>query len=119
MTRMTTGTRIKGGSFLIERRTPEEIFTPEDLTDQHKLIAKTAVEFVQNEIIPRVKEIEAKRPGLLRELLKKAADLGLCAIDVPQRYGGPELDQISNVNVAGKNACGGPPAAPTGAATGK
>ncbi|HET7841305.1 MAG TPA: acyl-CoA dehydrogenase family protein, partial [Terriglobia bacterium] len=72
--------RIKGGSFLIESRSPAEVFTPEDLTDQHRLIAQTASEFVENEIVPRVKEIEEKKPGLLRELLKKAAELGLCAI---------------------------------------
>ncbi len=84
--------RIKGGSFLIETRRPDEIFAPEDLSDQHKLIARTAQEFVDQEIVPRVKEIEEKKPGLLRELLKKAAEVGLCATDVPEKYGGLALD---------------------------
>src|SRR5579863_9883107 len=89
---------IKGGSFLIENRLPEEIFTPEDLTDQHRLIRQTAREFAEQEILPRVHEIEAKKPGLLRELLKKAAEVGLCATDVPQKYGGLELDKISAIS---------------------
>ena len=99
--------RIKGGSFLIESRRPDEIFTPEDLSDQHTLIAQTATEFIEREIVPRVKEIEEKKPGLLRELLKKAADVGLCAIDVSAKYGGLELDKISSIIVAEKMARNG------------
>ena len=99
--------RVKGGSFLIESRRPDEIFTPEDLSDQHTLIAQTATEFVEREIVPRVKEIEEKKPGLLRELLKKAADVGLCAIDVSAKYGGLELDKISSIIVAEKMARNG------------
>ena len=106
-TTTTTGARIKGGSFLIESRSPDEIFTPEDLSDQHKLIAQTATEFVEREIVPCVKEIEEKKPGLLRELLKKAADVGLCAIDVSAKYGGLELDKISSIIVAEKMARNG------------
>ena len=92
--------RIKGGSFLIESRTPEQVFTPEDMTDEHHLIAQTAQEFVEKEIVPRAAEIEEKKPGVLRELLKKAAELGLCATDVPQRFGGLELDKISSTIVS-------------------
>src|SRR6266568_1774593 len=106
-TTTTTAARVKGGSFLIESRRPDEIFTPEDLSDQHKLIAQTATEFVEREIVPRVKEIEEKKPGLLRELLKKAADVGLCAIDVSAKYGGLELDKISSIIVAEKMARNG------------
>jgi len=113
-----TKARIKGGSFLIERRTPDEIFTPEDLTDQHKLIAQTAEEFVEKEVLPRVNEIEDKKPGVLRELLKKAADLGLGAIDVPQKYGGLELDKISSIVVSEKMARNGSWAATVGAQAG-
>ncbi len=111
-------TRIRGGSFLIERRTPEEVFTPEDLTDQHRLIAQTAQEFAEKEILPRVKEIENKKPGILRELLKKAAELGFCATDVPQKYGGLELDKISSIIVAEKMACNGSWAVTVGAQAG-
>ncbi len=111
-------TRIRGGSFLIERRTPEEVFTPEDLTDQHRLIAQTAQEFTEKEILPRVKEIEDKKPGILRELLKKAAELGFCATDVPQKYGGLELDKISSIIVSEKMACNGSWAVTVGAQAG-
>src|SRR5437867_1428441 len=106
-TATTTGARIKGGSFMIGSRSPDEIFTPEDLSDQHKLIAQTATEFVEREIVPCVKEIEEKKPGLLRELLQKAADVGLCAIDVSAKYGGLELDKISSIIVAEKMARNG------------
>ena len=109
---------IKGGSFLIEERSPEEIFTPEDITDQHRLIRQTAREFVEQEILPRVHEIEEKKPGLLRELLKKAADVGLCGTDVPQKYGGLELDKISSIIVSEEMARDGAWAATLGAQAG-
>src|SRR5271169_400234 len=96
--------RIKGGSFLIESRAPEEVFTAEDITDEHRLIAQTAQEFMDKEIVPRLHEIEEKKPGLLRELLMKAADLGFCGTDVPQRFGGLELDKISSTIVSEKMA---------------
>lgn len=114
----TTTQRIKGGSFLVESRAPEEIFTPEDLTDEHRLIAETAQEFVDREIEPRVKDIEEKKPGLLRELLKKAAEVGLCATDVPQKFGGLELDKVSSILVAEKMARNGSWAATAGAQSG-
>jgi alkylation response protein AidB-like acyl-CoA dehydrogenase len=110
--------KIKGGSFLIEQRTPEEVFTPEDLTDQHRLIAQTAEEFMTREIVPRVREIEAKDLGLLRELLRKAAEIGLPATDVPQKYGGLELDKVSSVVVAERTARNGSWTATIGAQAG-
>ena len=118
---MTTGgtkQRIKGGSFLIEQRTPEEIFTPEDMTDQHRLIAQTAEEFMEKEIVPRVREIEEKNPALLRELLRKAAEIGLPATDIPEKYGGLELDKISSIIVAEKTARNGSWTATIGAQAG-
>jgi alkylation response protein AidB-like acyl-CoA dehydrogenase len=93
-------TLVKGGSFLIEERRPEDVFTPEDITDQHRLIRQTTKDFMEQEVLPRAKEIEQKQPGLLRELLRKAAELGLCANDVPQQYGGLELDKISSVVIS-------------------
>ena len=118
MTTVANNLRIRGGSFLIEARAPEDIFTPEDLTDQHKLIAQTADEFIAQEIVPRVKEIEEKKPGLLHELLKKAAEIGLCATDVPQKYSGLGLDKISSIVVAEKMARNGSWAATIGAQAG-
>jgi len=110
--------QITGGSFLIESRLPEEVFTPEDIGEEHRLIAQTAQEFVESEIVPRIKDIEEKKPGILRELLKKAAELGLCAVDVPQKFGGMELDKISTVLIAEKMARDGSWAATIGAQSG-
>ena len=113
-----TGKFIKGGSFLIEQRLPEEIFTPEDINDQHRLIAQTAEEFVEKEIVPNLEALEEKKPGLLRELLQKAAEVGLCANDVPQKYGGLEMDKISSIIVSEKMARDGAWAATLGAQAG-
>jgi alkylation response protein AidB-like acyl-CoA dehydrogenase len=110
--------RIRGGSFLVESRAPQEVFTPEDITEEHRLIAQTAREFVDKEIVPRLNEIEEKKPGVLRELLKKAAELGFCATDVPQRFGGLELDKISSILVAEEMARDGSWATTVGAQAG-
>ncbi|HXX22751.1 MAG TPA: acyl-CoA dehydrogenase family protein [Terriglobia bacterium] len=89
---------------MIEARSPGDVFTPEDTTEQHKLIAQTAQEFIAQEVVPRAQEIEEKKPGLLRELLRKAAEVGLTTLDVPQQFGGLELDKISSIIVAEKMA---------------
>lgn len=120
---MTTSTdsirsAIRGGSFLLEDRRPEDVFTPEDVTDQHRLIARTAQEFVEREIVPRLKAIEEKERGLLRELLRKAGELGLCAADVPRAFGGLDLDKISSVIISEKMARDGAWAATIGAQSG-
>jgi alkylation response protein AidB-like acyl-CoA dehydrogenase len=109
---------LKGGAFLIEAAAPEDVFTPEDLTDQHRLIAETGEQFMSRDILPRSKDIEEKKPGLLRELLKKAAEVGLCGTDVPQRYGGLELDKISSIIVSEKMARNGSWASTIGAQSG-
>ncbi len=114
----TPRTMIKGGSFLIEDRAPDEIFTPDDLTDQHRLIGQTGREFVEQEVLPHIEEMEAKKPGLLRELLQKAAELGLCSSDVPQKYGGLELDKISSIIISEEMARDGAWAATVGAQQG-
>ncbi|HYW44396.1 MAG TPA: acyl-CoA dehydrogenase family protein [Bryobacteraceae bacterium] len=95
-----TAKRVKGGSFLIEERQPQDIFTPEDFTDEHRQIAKTAVEFTNNEVLPLAKEIEAKNFEITRGLLRKAGELGLMAVDVPEAYGGLELDKVTSALVA-------------------
>ncbi|MGA2476088.1 MAG: acyl-CoA dehydrogenase family protein [Terriglobia bacterium] len=108
----------KGGSFLIETRSPGDVFTPEDTTDQHKLIAQTAQVFIDQEIVPRIQEIEDKKPGVLRELLRKAAAVGLSSTDLPQRFGGLALDKISSIVVSEKMARNGSWAATVGAQAG-
>jgi alkylation response protein AidB-like acyl-CoA dehydrogenase len=85
----------KGGSFLLESPTPQDVFTPADLTDDQKLIGQTAEEFVVKEVFPHVKDLEAKKPGLMPQLVKKAAELGLMSGGTPEEYGGAGLDKIA------------------------
>ncbi|MGI9065629.1 MAG: acyl-CoA dehydrogenase family protein [Pyrinomonadaceae bacterium] len=90
---------IQGGAFLIEDHTPDEIFTPEDFTEEHRMIAETTRQFVDNEVIPRTGELEKHDWKLARELVQKAADLGLIGANVPEEYGGLGLDQTSSALV--------------------
>jgi alkylation response protein AidB-like acyl-CoA dehydrogenase len=94
-TSTVTKPAAKGGSFLLESPAPQDVFTPADLTDDQKLIGQTAEEFVVKEIFPVVKDLEAKKPGLLPSLVKKAAELGLMSGGTPEQYGGAGLDKIS------------------------
>src|SRR6476619_3429336 len=86
---------VKGGAFLIEERTPDEIFTPEDFTEEHRMIADTTRQFVDNEVSPRIEELEKHDWKLSRELISKAAELGLIGANIPEEYGGLGLDQTS------------------------
>ncbi|MGO8757392.1 MAG: acyl-CoA dehydrogenase family protein [Terracidiphilus sp.] len=88
-----------GGSFLVESRTPDEIFTPEDLSEDERQIAATAEQFAREEIEPRTAAIEAKEPGLMQDLLRKAAGLGFTAVDIPEEYGGLGMDTIASTVV--------------------
>ena len=94
------GASISGGSFLLEARPPEDIFTPEDFSEQHVLIAQTAEEFAQKEIIPNIEKMEHKDFSVTRDLLKKAGDLGLSGVEIPELYGGMELDKVSAAVIA-------------------
>jgi butyryl-CoA dehydrogenase len=85
-----------GGSFLIESRTPDEVFTPEDLSEEQRQIAATAERFAREEILPRVAAIEAKEPGAMAAALRKAAELGFTAVDVPEEFGGLEMDKVGS-----------------------
>jgi alkylation response protein AidB-like acyl-CoA dehydrogenase len=85
----------KGGSFLLETPLPQDVFTPADLTDDQKLIGQTAEEFVVKEVLPLVKDLESKKPGLMPSLVKKAGELGLLSAGIPEQYGGAGLDKIA------------------------
>src|SRR5919199_793003 len=86
---------VVGGSFLIEERTPEEVFTPEDFTEEHRMIAETARQFMDGEVRPRIDDLEKKDWRLARELVRKGAELGFVGATVPEAYGGLGLDQVS------------------------
>src|SRR4026207_1110390 len=90
---------VQGRAFLIEQSTPDEIFTPEDFTEEHRMIAETTRQFVDNEVIPHIGELEKHDWKLARELVQKAADLGLIGANIPEEYGGLGLDQTSSALV--------------------
>jgi len=94
-TTVVTSTPAKGGSFLLDSVSPQDIFTPADLSDDQKLIGQTAEEFVLKEVLPLVKDLENKKPGLMAELVRKGGELGLMGGGVPEEYGGAGLDKIS------------------------
>ncbi len=100
----TNASKISGGSFLIENRTPDEVFTPEDFTEQHLLIAQTAEEFAIKEIVPNAEKMEHKDFSVSRELVRKAGELGLSGVDVPEQYGGLQLDKVTSAIVADRLA---------------
>lgn len=86
-------TAIKGGEFLIRSTKPEEIFIPEEWSEEEKMIAATCREFLQQEVIPNIDKLDAMEdPELMPNLLKKAGELGILAISVPQEYGGMGMD---------------------------
>jgi alkylation response protein AidB-like acyl-CoA dehydrogenase len=96
---MATATVVKaaakGGSFLLESPLPSDVFTVADLTDDQKLIGQTAEEFVVKEVFPLVKDLENKKPGLMAELVRKAATLGIMSGGIPEQYGGAGLDKVA------------------------
>src|SRR3954471_17979279 len=92
--------KISGGSFLLETRKPDEVFTPEDFSEQHQLIGQTAEEFAVNEIVPNIEKIEHKDFSVTRALLKKAGELGLSSAEIPEAYGGLEMDKVTAAVIA-------------------
>ena len=97
-----------GGSFLLETADPEDIFTPEDMTEEHKLVAQAAEEFLLGEVVPVIDDLEAKQEGLMEKLLRKSAEVGLMGGDIPEEYGGMGLDKISSLIITEKVPLGGP-----------
>jgi alkylation response protein AidB-like acyl-CoA dehydrogenase len=88
----------RGGSWLIEDAT-EPIFTPERLSDEHRLIRQTTDELITTEVLPRLDELEQKDWALARALVRRCGELGILGTDVPEVYGGVELDKASSIVV--------------------
>jgi butyryl-CoA dehydrogenase len=93
-------TKILGGGFLLEERHPADVFTPEDFSEQQQLIGQTTEEFAVNEILPQAEKIERKDYSVSRDLLKKAGDLGLSGVEIPEAYGGLEMDKVTAAIIA-------------------
>ena len=97
---LTPTKRIPGGSFLITDATAADCFFPEDFTDEHKQIAQTTLDFAMNEVLPASDALEAKDFVVTRRLLREASELGLCSVDIPEEYGGLEMDKVTSAIVA-------------------
>jgi alkylation response protein AidB-like acyl-CoA dehydrogenase len=96
---MTTSTR-RGGSWLVDSSDSTDLFTPERLSDEHRLIARTADEFVTNEVLPNLDQLEQKDWKLARRLVQRAGELGLLGVDAPEAYGGVALDKAASLVVS-------------------
>ena len=93
-------TILRGGEWLLQPTEADRVFTPERRTDEHRLIAKTAREFVANEVLPVLDQLETKDWNLARTLVRRGADLGLLGVDVPEAYGGLGLDKVTSLVVS-------------------
>lgn len=98
----TARTASPGGAFLIEAPRPDEVFTPEELTDDQRLIGRAAEEFVAKEVMPLVADLEQHKQGLMPQLVKKAGELGLLGGGIPEEYGGAGLDKVSGTLLSEK-----------------
>src|SRR5579859_6258508 len=101
-TAQATPLLVKGGAFLIEDRPPQEIFTAEDLNEEHLAIARTVDQFWANDVEPHLEAIRQQAPGVALNVLRKAAELGLAAISIPEKFGGMEMD-LPSVMIAGEH----------------
>jgi alkylation response protein AidB-like acyl-CoA dehydrogenase len=91
---------IGGGEFLISDQTAAEVFTPEDLTEEQRMIGETTRDFVDGEVRPNLEAMEGHAWEVARELLRKGGELGLLGATIPEEYGGLGLDQTTGVVIA-------------------
>jgi len=101
-TAAATSSKISGGAFLIEEFSPEEVFTAEDLSQEHLAIARTVDEFWANDVEPHLEAIRQQQPGVALNVLRKSAELGLTAVAIPERFGGMEMD-LASVMIVGEH----------------
>jgi len=98
---------FKGGEFLITDALPEEVFTSEDYSKDQRLVAQSAEEFFTKELLAKREQLQEVNYELLKELLLKAGELGFLGADMPEVFGGSELDKVSSMLI-GEKLCGGP-----------
>ena len=94
----------RGGGFLLEETPVEACATPEGFTEEQKMFAQTAEEFMDKEVLPHNERLEEKDFDLLKTLIRKAGEIGLLAVDIPEKYGGLGLDKTSSMLIAEKMA---------------
>ncbi len=93
---------LPGGGFLLEDHPVEELLTPDELSEEHRMIAETAKRFMLDRVMPNVEKLENKEHHLLKDLLREAAELGLVGAEIPGDYGGLELDLLSSMQIVGE-----------------
>ena len=91
---------LKGGAWLLEAATPGSTLTPEKVSDEHRLIAQTTEQFVEQEAVPALERLEKHEWSVARDLLKRCGELGLFGVDVPEEYGGLALDKVTSLIVS-------------------
>src|SRR6187399_262732 len=91
---------LHGGEWLIQPTDAGTVFTPERLNDEQRMIVQTVKEFVANEVLPALDRLEQKDWGMARELVRRAAALGLIGVDVPEAFGGLALDKTTSMLVS-------------------
>jgi alkylation response protein AidB-like acyl-CoA dehydrogenase len=87
---------LKGGEFIIKETDPQSVFTPEDVSEEQKMMAETARDFIDKEILPNVEEIDKQNFDLVIQKFEQAGELGLLGTAVPEEYGG--LGEDFNTN---------------------
>ncbi len=93
-------TKTTGGSFLLEDHNLENVFTPEDFNEDQQMVVNLAAEFATNEVVPNAEKMEHKDWSVCRDLLKKAAEMGLTNADIPAEYGGSDMDKVSSAIIS-------------------
>ena len=88
---------IKGGEFLIKETDANDVFIPEEFNEEQLMIAQTCEDFLETEVFPNLDRIDAQEPGLMRDLLQKAGELGLLGISVPMEYEGFEQSFVTSM----------------------
>ncbi len=101
-TATVASTKVLGGGFLVQDASPADVFTPEELSEEHRAVAHTVDEFWANEVEPHLEAIRAQSPGVALGILRKAAELGLTAIPIPEEYGGMAMD-LPSVMIVGEH----------------
>jgi len=104
MSTTTEAPTLRGGEWLLQPTDADGVFTPERLSEEHRLIGRTAQAFVDNEVLPRLEQLEAKDWTLARDLMKRSGALGLLGVDVPEAYGGVGLDKVASLVVSERMA---------------
>lgn len=87
--------KAQGGSFLVQTSLPSGTFTPEDFSEEQKMIEQTCNDFLEKEVLPHLQDIDAQQPGLMPSLLDKAGELGLLGAAFPEQYGGLGEDFVT------------------------